>query len=353
MTETLSHLIGGKHSGAAKLDSLNPSNTDDIVARYPDGGAEDVNDAVAAARAAFPGWSNGSPEVRADLLDKVGTMILERRESAGHACWRGKKARPCRKRSGKPRAPAASSNISRARRCAGTATIWNSTRPGVEVETYREAVGVYGLIAPWNFPIAIPAWKTAPALAFGNTVVLKSASQTPATAAALAAIIEEAGAPAGVFNLVLGGPKVGDALVKHPDVNAISFTGSQGVGAKVAQAAVARQARVQLEMGGKNPLLVLDDAEFDRAVQIALDGGYFSTGQRCTASSRVIRHGRHPRPLHRGAGGSRQGAQGGRCAGFRVSGRSGGERRPAGEKSLLCEDRSGRGRPADGRRRAG
>src|ERR1700733_9897951 len=287
MTETLSHLIGGKHSGAAKLDSLNPSNTDDIVARYPDGGAEEVNDAVTAARTAFPGWSNGSPEVRADLLDKVGTMILERREVLGRLLAREE---------GKT-LPEAIGETARAGRIfkyfSGEALRrhgynMESTRPGVEVETYREAVGVYGLIAPWNFPIAIPAWKTAPALAFGNTVVLKSASQTPATAAALAAIIEEAGAPAGVFNLVLGGPKVGDALVKHPDVNAISFTGSQGVGAKVAQAAVARQARVQLEMGGKNPLLVLDDAEFDRAVQIALDGGYFSTGQRCTASSRLI-----------------------------------------------------------------
>jgi len=287
MTETLSHLIGGKHSGAAKLDSLNPSNTEDIVARFPDGGAEEVNDAVAAARGAFAGWSNGSPEVRADLLDKIGTMILERRETLGRLLAREE---------GKT-LPEAIGETARAGRIfkyfSGEALRrhgynMESTRPGVEVETYREAVGVYGLIAPWNFPIAIPAWKTAPALAFGNTVVLKSASQTPATAAALAAIIEEAGAPPGVFNLVLGGPKVGDALVKHPDVNAISFTGSQGRGRQRAQAAVARQARVQLEMGGKNPLLVLDDAEFDRAVQIALDGGYFSTGQRCTASSRVI-----------------------------------------------------------------
>ena len=287
MTETLSHLIGGKASGAAKLDSLNPSNTDDIVARFPDGGAEEVNDAVAAARGAFAGWSNASPEVRADLLDKVGNMILDRRETLGRLLAREE---------GKT-LPEAIGETARAGRIfkyfAGEALRrhgfnMESTRPGVEVETYREAVGVYGLIAPWNFPIAIPAWKTAPALAFGNTVVLKSASQTPATAAALAAVIQEAGAPPGVFNLVLGGPKVGDALVKHSDVNAISFTGSQGVGAKVAQAAMTRQARVQLEMGGKNPLLVLDDAEFDRAVQIALDGGYFSTGQRCTASSRVI-----------------------------------------------------------------
>ena len=158
-------------------------------------------------------------------------------------------------------------------------------RPGVEIQTYREAVGVYGLITPWNFPIAIPAWKIAPALAFGNTVVLKSANPTPATAHALVSIIHEAGAPAGVVNMVLGRGIIGDALSKHPDVNGISFTGSQTVGAKVAMAAVSHQARVQMEMGGKNPLVVLDDAEFDRAVQIAVDGGYFATGQRCTASS--------------------------------------------------------------------
>jgi acyl-CoA reductase-like NAD-dependent aldehyde dehydrogenase len=288
MSEILTHLIGGKRvSAEAKFDSLNPSNTDDVVAKYPDGSIEDVNDAADAARNAFPGWSNTSPEVRADLLDKVGNIILERRETLGRLLAREE---------GKT-LPEAIGETVRAGRIfkyfAGEALRrhgynMESTRVGVEVQTYREAVGVYGLIAPWNFPIAIPAWKSAPALAFGNTVVFKPANQTPATAAALAMIIQEAGAPAGVFNMVLGGPRVGDAIVKHKEINAISFTGSQGVGAKVGQAAMARQARVQLEMGGKNPLVILDDAEFDRAVQIALDGGYFGTGQRCTASSRII-----------------------------------------------------------------
>ncbi len=145
-----------------------------------------------------------------------------------------------------------------------------------------------GLITPWNFPIAIPAWKAAPALAFGNTVVLKPANITPAVASALTEIIAEAGAPAGVFNLVLGRGDVGRAIVDHPDVAAVSFTGSQQVGASVGASAMARQARVQMEMGGKNPLVILADADLDKAVAIAADGGFFQTGQRCTASSRVI-----------------------------------------------------------------
>jgi acyl-CoA reductase-like NAD-dependent aldehyde dehydrogenase len=147
---------------------------------------------------------------------------------------------------------------------------------------------VFGLITPWNFPIAIPAWKSAPALAFGNTVVLKPANPTPAIAWALADIIHEAGAPAGVFNMVLGEGGVGAAIVDNPEIDAISFTGSQFVGGKVAEAAIKRQARIQLEMGGKNPLVVLDDADLERAVTCAIDGAFYGTGQRCTASSRVI-----------------------------------------------------------------
>ena len=163
-----------------------------------------------------------------------------------------------------------------------------STRPGVEIQTYRQAVGVFGLITPWNFPIAIPAWKIAPAIAFGNTVVIKPAGPTPATAEALIAVLHEAGLPKGVVNMVIGDGDVGRAIVAHPGIDGISFTGSQAVGAGVAEGAVKRQARVQLEMGGKNPLIVLDDADLDRAVNIALDGSFFATGQRCTASSRLI-----------------------------------------------------------------
>jgi aldehyde dehydrogenase (NAD+) len=288
MTDTLTHYIGGERVRAqTPHESLNPSDTREVVARFPDGGNGEVDAAVEAARKAFPSWSGASPEVRSDLLDRVGELILQRREALGKLLSREE---------GKT-LPEGIGEVARAGRIfkyfAGEALRRHgqnleSTRPGVEINTFREAVGVFGLITPWNFPIAIPAWKSAPALAFGNTVVIKPAGPTPATAAALADIIFEAGAPAGVFNMVIGRGQVGDAIVKHPGVNGISFTGSQAVGLKVAAAAVARQARIQLEMGGKNPLVILDDADFDRAVMCALDGAFFATGQRCTASSRLI-----------------------------------------------------------------
>jgi aldehyde dehydrogenase (NAD+) len=288
LTETLTHFIGGEAvSGELTGTSTNPSNTDEVIARYPQGGAGEVDAAVAAAKSAFPAWADASPEIRSDLLDKTGTLIMERAKDLGRLLAREE---------GKTLAEG-TGEVMRAARIfkyfAGEALrrhgqALESTRPGIDVTTHREAVGVFGLITPWNFPIAIPAWKAAPALAFGNTVVLKPASPTPTIAHALAAIIHEAGAPAGVFNLILGEGGMGSALVGHADVAGISFTGSQGVGARVAETVVKRQARVQMEMGGKNPLVILDDADLDKAVAIALDGGFFQTGQRCTASSRVI-----------------------------------------------------------------
>ena len=290
MTETLdlSHWINGEKVAAERpTESLNPSDTREVVARTPDGGVAEVNAAVAAAKGAFPAWSEASPEVRSDILDRAGTLVMERREALGRLLSREE---------GKTLAEGIGETVRAGRILkyfAGEALRLHgqnlaSVRPGVEIQTYRQAVGVYGLITPWNFPIAIPAWKAAPALAFGNTVVMKPAGPTPATAEALVAILHEAGLPNGVLNLVIGRGRVGQAIVDHPDVDGLSFTGSQGVGAGVAAGAVKRQARVQLEMGGKNPLIVLDDADLDRAVQIALDGSFFATGQRCTASSRLI-----------------------------------------------------------------
>ena len=284
----LSHWIGGeKVRGALAGESLNPSDTREVVARTPKGGAAEVDQAVQAARAAFPGWADASPEVRFDVLDRAGSLLMERAPQIGRLLSREE---------GKT-LPEGIGETMRAARIfkyfAGEALRvhgqnLSSTRPGVEIQTYRQPVGVFGLITPWNFPIAIPAWKIAPAIAFGNTVVIKPAGPTPATAEALIAILHEAGLPKGVVNMVIGDGDVGRAIVAHPDVDGISFTGSQGVGAGVAEGAMKRQARVQLEMGGKNPLIVLDDADLERAVAIALDGSFFATGQRCTASSRLI-----------------------------------------------------------------
>ncbi len=290
MTDTLelSHWIGGeKVAGTRTGESLNPSDTRDVVARTPKGGAAEVDQAVAAARAAFGAWAEASPEIRSDVLDRAGTLLMERREVIGRLLSREE---------GKTLAEGVGETARAARILkffAGEALRLHgqnlaSTRPGVEIQTYRQPVGVFGLITPWNFPIAIPAWKIAPAIAFGNTVVIKPAGPTPATAEALIAILHEAGLPKGVVNMVIGDGDVGRAIVAHPDVDGISFTGSQKVGAGVAEGAMKRQARVQLEMGGKNPLIVMDDADLDRAVNIALDGSFFATGQRCTASSRLI-----------------------------------------------------------------
>src|SRR6185436_6261253 len=164
-----------------------------------------------------------------------------------------------------------------------------SVRPGIEIEVTREPLGVVGAITPWNFPLAIPAWKIAPALAFGNCVIFKPAELVPASPWALVDIVQRAGLPPGVLNLVMGpGAKLGAALASSPGIDAVSFTGSQDVGPSVAAAAVKIGARVQLEMGGKNPLIVLDDADLPTAVSVAVNGAFFQAGQRCTASSRII-----------------------------------------------------------------
>ncbi len=284
----LTHWIDGRKVEAERpAEGLNPSDTREVVARTPDGGVAEVEAAVDAARRAFPAWAEASPEVRSDVLDRAGTLLMERRESVGRLLSREE---------GKTLAEGIGETARAARILkyfAGEALRLHgqnlaSVRPGVEVQTWRQPVGVFGLITPWNFPIAIPAWKAAPALAFGNTVVMKAAGPTPATAEALVAILHEAGLPDGVLNLIIGRGGVGQAIVDHPEVDGISFTGSQGVGAGVAMGAAKRQARVQLEMGGKNPLIVLDDADLDRAAAVALDGCFYATGQRCTASSRLI-----------------------------------------------------------------
>jgi aldehyde dehydrogenase (NAD+) len=267
---------------------VNPSDLSDIVGQAVGVDRAGVERAVDAAREAQPAWAAVSPQVRADVLDRAGTELLARKDELGELLAREE---------GKTRAEGVG-EVARAgqimRFAAGeavrnTGDLLDSVRPGITVEVTREPVGVVGLITPWNFPIAIPAWKAAPALAYGNAVILKPAALVPASAWALVDVLVRAGVPEGVLGLVFGpGGKVGNALVESDGVDAISFTGSVDTGRGIAVACATRGARVQLEMGGKNPLVVLDDADLEIAVDCAIQGAYFSTGQRCTASSRLI-----------------------------------------------------------------
>jgi alpha-ketoglutaric semialdehyde dehydrogenase len=282
------YIAGEWVAGSKATRDINPSNLADVVGEYAQADLAQVQAAIAAARAAFPKWSQAGIQQRADLLDAIGNEILARKEELGTLLSREEgKTRP----EGIGEA-ARAGNIFKffageALRTHGE--LVPSVRPGISVEVTREPIGVVGLITPWNFPIAIPAWKIAPALAYGNCVVFKPADLVPGCAWALADIIARKGVPPGVFNLVMGrGSIVGEALVTSPDIDAISFTGSVSTGRSIARKAIETMKKIQLEMGGKNPQVVLDDANLDVAVGLSIQSAYFSTGQRCTASSRLI-----------------------------------------------------------------
>lgn len=274
--------------GSDAVENRNPSDVNDVIDVYARADAETTRRAIAAARAAFPEWSRGSVQARADALDKIGNEILARKEELGRLLSREE---------GKT-LPEGIGEVVRAGQIfkffAGEAIRipgekLASVRPGVDVEITREPVGVIGIITPWNFPIAIPAWKIAPALAFGNTVVFKPASFTPLCAVRLVEVLEEAGLPKGVLNLVTGSAtEVGDPLVDDERVVGISFTGSNAVGRELSKRAAARGAKIQLEMGGKNPAIVMADADMEHALQHVVSGAMWSAGQKCTATSRAI-----------------------------------------------------------------
>jgi len=287
MTERYKNLIGGEWVGATDaIRSINPSDTNDVVGEFAAASAKQVADAVSAARQAFKQWSQTTPQVRADLLNNIATELLNRKDELGELLAREE---------GKTRAEA-TGEVYRAshvfRFFAGEVVRVGgeklpSVRPGIDVEISRGPVGVIGIITPWNFPVAIPSWKIAPALAFGNAVVFKPSELTPMMGLRLTEIVSRGGGPPGLVNLINGtGPVAGQALIENAD--AISFTGSVPTGRQIALRAIQRMIPVQCEMGGKNPLIVLDDADLDTAVNCAVDGAFFQTGQRCTASSRLI-----------------------------------------------------------------
>jgi aldehyde dehydrogenase (NAD+) len=282
------NLIAGEWVGAEAVENINPSDTKEVVGLYASGSVEDTRNAIAAAKAAFPAWSRSGIWERHVILKKAGDEIMARKDELGALLAREE---------GKTLPEAIGETIrasqifeffaGEALRLAGE--VIPSVRPNIGVEITREALGVVGIITPWNFPIAIPAWKIAPALCYGNTVVFKPAELVPGCSWAIVDILHRAGLPKGVLNLVMGkGSIVGQTMLDSPDLSGITFTGSVGTGKRVAVASLEHNRKVQLEMGGKNPMVVLDDADLNVAVEAAANSGFFSTGQRCTASSRLI-----------------------------------------------------------------
>lgn len=289
MTTTISSIVNGERiAGNGGGVDLNPSDTSDVVREYGHVDVAVAKDAIKAARAAFPAWAATTPWQRAEILDRAGTEILARADELGDLLAREE---------GKT-LPEARGEVVRAGQIfkyfAGDVMqphgfALDSVRPGIDITVTREPVGVVSVITPWNFPIAIPAWKIAPALAYGNTVVFKPAELVPGSAFELVDILHRAGLPAGVLNLVLGrGSVVGPIMTTDPDVNAVTFTGSVGTGKGILAADAPLSRKVQLELGGKNPLVVVDDANLAVAVEALVQGGFGSTGQRCTASSFTV-----------------------------------------------------------------
>ena len=287
--ETQYSFIDGEwHPGDETFDSINPSDTSDVIGRFSVASVDDCDSAVTAARSAFPEWSLSGLEQRKAILDAVGAELIGRSEEIGTLIAR-EEGKPLAEGIGEVARSGQFFQYFGAEVLRQMGEFAASVRAGVNIEVSREPLGVISIITPWNFPIAVAAWKIAPALAFGNCVVLKPAELVPASASMFADILARSGLPDGVFNMVHGpGNVVGQALVANPNVDAISFTGSVATGRHIARAAVENMTRVQLEMGSKNALIVLNDADIDVAINCAVNGAYFGTGQKCTASSRLI-----------------------------------------------------------------
>jgi alpha-ketoglutaric semialdehyde dehydrogenase len=289
------NLIAGQwRQGASEIEDRNPSDLADLVGVFSQASSADVHEAVAAARVAQPQWAATGLEARAAVLDGIGRELMARSKELGALLSREEGKTLAEGvgevyRSGQFFTYFAAETL----RILGETA--DSTRAGVEVRVTREPLGVVAVISPWNFPMATASWKIAPALAFGNAVVWKPANITPASAWALAEIINRQAIPPGLFNLLMGpGSAIGLELAEKAEIQGLSFTGSGEVGGGIAAAAAARFVKLQLEMGSKNPLVIMDDADLDRAVDLAVNGAFGGTGQKCTASSRLIVH----RPIH-------------------------------------------------------
>jgi aldehyde dehydrogenase (NAD+) len=286
----LENFIGGEwtESTGGRVQDLNPADTTDVLAEAPASTAAEAASACDAAARAFEGWRNTPAPVRGQILYTVQRRMEERRQELAEALTREEGKTLSESRGEVQRAiNVVEFFAGEARRITGE-TI-PSELPNNFCYTVKQPVGPVAIITPWNFPIAIPIWKIAPALVSGNTVVFKPASLTPMTAALIVEIFADSGLPPGVLNLVFGGGReVGDTIVRHPAIQAVSFTGSNDVGVALYQTAAARGIKCQCEMGGKNPIVVLGDADLDLAVESTVQGAFGSTGQRCTATSRAV-----------------------------------------------------------------
>jgi acyl-CoA reductase-like NAD-dependent aldehyde dehydrogenase len=289
-SENHNYIDGRWVAGGSLRASVNPSDISDIVGHFTEATPAQVGEAIGAARNAAAAWGVSQLEARYRALMAIGDEICARSQELGELLSREE---------GKPRAEGVGEVFrsgqffqyfaAEALRISGDAV--DSTRPAIEVDVRREPVGVVAVISPWNFPLSTACWKIAPALAFGNAVIWKPASATPAIAWQLAEIFSRQTLPAGTFNLLMGsGGVVGNALAGSPDIDAVTFTGSYEIGQQVATRAAPNFTRIQLELGSKNPLVVMDDADMELAVAHALNGAYFGSGQKCTASSRLIVH---------------------------------------------------------------
>lgn len=273
--------------GGQTRTNVNPSDVRDRIGDFAESGGADAELAVEAATRALPAWRGRGPIARAATLRHVGRLLEERREEFTAAIGREQGKRPAEARSEVDRSLAILDfTAGEARRLNGVTT--PAEEPRTMAMTFRRPIGVVGLITPWNFPLAIPVWKVAPALLSGCTAVLKPSPLTPHTAALLVQAFQDAGTPGGVLNLIQGDRAAGEGLVAHPGVAGVSFTGSLPVGRAIQQAGAARLLKTQLELGGKNALIVCDDADLDAAADAIVHGAFGQAGQRCSATSRVI-----------------------------------------------------------------
>jgi aldehyde dehydrogenase (NAD+) len=291
MTDRHGNYIAGEWlAGAGEVENRNPSDISDLIGFYAQADGAQLDRAIGAAQAAQREWASVGLEKRQAALMAIGQEMMARAGELGRLLSR-EEGKPLAEGKGEVYRAGQFFTYYAAEVLRQIGDNADSVRGGIEIDVRREPVGVVGIVSPWNFPTATASWKIAPALAFGNAVIWKPANVTPASAVALAEIISRQDLPKGLFNLVMGsGRSVGQRLVESPQINAISFTGSVPVGRGIAAAAVANFTKVQLEMGSKNALAIMEDGDLDLGVTCALNGAFGSTGQKCTASSRLVVH---------------------------------------------------------------